>query len=418
MFVYIVIILALSLLAYIYDYRGSIRDLKRLKAVRRKQAKNILEIRRRNLKKVDRQWKHEKKIFERLILLFMIMVVGLRYHIGSDTVVYEWNFNTSYTPYFNVFIHTWTDYIQPLWIFVMSFCKTYIESFVAIQFFHAIIYHYLVYRFIRVNTQRTFTALLLAFSLVWFANSFEVLRESITASIYLNALLFLKKKKFLPYILLGVIAMGFHTFSFVIFAITPLFVRLNYKSLITLFIVVFFGVRFIDPTLINNVLILVSNMTGDAVRDKMALYIGEKDTTVVSALGLIRTLVLDIFLPLIVLKYSSNKDVFYKKLVLLWMLFSCTNSIIPILYRMNNYLTIVYIVLLVNVLYNRSIKNIKLHYLAAFLTICLFIMGLWDVYRPSPIIETRANIHYDCRYFPYKTIFEDPDPIREGLDYY
>ena len=99
------------------------------------------------------------------------------------------------------------------------------------------------------------------------------------------------------------------------------------------------------------------------------------------------------------------------------MIFASMTTKIPILYRFENYLTIIYVVLLVNMLYEHKIVNHLLHTLSVWLTVGTVLMGFWDVYRPSPM-EWRSNINYDCRYFPYKTIFQDPDPIREGLDYY
>ncbi|MBP3573489.1 MAG: EpsG family protein [Prevotella sp.] len=347
----------------------------------------------------------------------MIFVVGLRYHIGSDTVVYEWNFNTSYTPYFDQFLKDWNEKGQPLWWFVMSFCKTYFHSFVAVQFFHAIVYNIFLMKFIKRMTKWHFTALLIAFALIWFANSFEVLRESISAVIYMNALFFLYDKKYLKYILMGVLASGFHSFAFIIFILTPFVVKLNYKFLLTLFALIFVGIRFIDTTVINQALVVFSSLMSDSVSDKMALYIGQENSSIISLLGLLRSLFLNLLLPLLVLKYTdSNKD-FYKKLLLLWMIFASMTTKIPILYRFENYLTMIYVVLLVNMLYERKIVNHLLHTLSVWLTVGTVLMGFWDVYRPSPM-EYRSNIHYDCRYFPYKTIFQDPDPIREGLDYY
>lgn len=384
MTVYLIIGLTLLFLSYRYDYKGYVKH---------------------------------KDIWEKIIISFMIAVVGLRYHIGSDTVVYEWNFNTSYTPYFDQFLKEWNENGQPLWMFVMSFCKTYFHSFVAVQFFHAIVYNVFLMKFIKKMTRWQFTALLLAFSQIWFANSFEVLRESISAVIYMNALIYLQDKKYLKYILLGILASGFHTFAFIIFILTPVVTKLNYKFLLTMFVLVFVGVRFVDTTIINQALFAFSSLMSDSVSDKMSLYIGQENTSIVSLLGLVRSLFLNLLLPLLVLKYTTSSNDFYKKLLLLWMIFACMTSKIPILYRFENYLTVIYIVLLVNMLYEKKIKNQLLYNMSIWLTIGTFLMGFWDVYRPSPM-EYRPNVNYDCRYFPYKTIFQDPDPVREGLDYY
>ena len=385
MFPYLIIGLTLLFLSYKYDYKGAVRN---------------------------------RDLWQGLIVSFMIAVVGLRYHIGSDTVVYEWNFNTSYTPDFDVFIQDWQEYNQPLWMFVMSFCKTYLNSFVAVQFFHAIVYNVLLMRFIKKMTQWQFTALFLAFSQIWFANSFEVLRESISAVLYMNALLILREKKYLKYILLGVLATGFHSFAFIIFLLTPIVVNVGYKFLFVSFVIIYIVVRIIDVSIVNNALTAISLLMSDSVSDKMSLYIGQEDTTVISFLGLLRSFFLSLLLPLIVLKYSDPEKTFYKKLLILWMIFSSMTVKIPILYRMENYLTIIYIVLLVNMIYERRIPNKTLRIFSIWLLVGTVIMSFRDLYRPNNIIEYRSNIHYDCRYFPYKTIFQDPDPIREGLDYY
>ena len=385
MFPYLIIGLTLLFLSYKYDYKGAVRN---------------------------------RDLWQGLIVSFMIAVVGLRYHIGSDTVVYEWNFNTSYTPDFDVFIQDWQEYNQPLWMFVMSFCKTYLNSFVAVQFFHAIVYNVLLMRFIKKMTQWQFTALFLAFSQIWFANSFEVLRESISAVLYMNALLILREKKYLKYILLGVLATGFHSFAFIIFLLTPIVVNVGYKFLFVSFVIIYIVVRIIDVSIVNNALTAISLLMSDSVSDKMSLYIGQEDTTVISFLGLLRSFFLSLLLPLIVLKYSDPEKTFYKKLLILWMIFSSMTVKIPILYRMENYLTIIYIVLLVNMIYERRIPNKTLRIFSIWLLVGTVIMSFRDLYRPNNIIEYRSNIHYDCRYFPYKTIFQDPDPIREGIDYY
>ena len=55
MLIYLIIICMLLVLAYRYDYKGYVKN---------------------------------RNLWENAVLLLMIFVVGLRYHIGSDTVVY------------------------------------------------------------------------------------------------------------------------------------------------------------------------------------------------------------------------------------------------------------------------------------------------------------------------------------------
>lgn len=366
---------------------------------------------------VPKFFEKKKKRSEQILVALLIIVVGLRYHIGSDSVVYEWNFNTVETPYLADFFRQWQEYTQPLWTFVMSFSKTILKSFVAVQFFHAIVYNCLVYRFVKRLTPYYFTVMLLAYGMIWFANSFEVLRESISAALFFNALLCLKEKNYIKYILFGIIAMGFHRFAFLIFALVPIVLKFDYKILAAILALCFVGVRFIDTTLINSILLSLSGSLSDNARDQMLVYLAQQDSTVVSILGLMRVLVLDLALPIFVLVKTSSKYDFYKKLVVLWMIFSSMTSKVPILYRMNNYLTIIYIILLVQLIYSNMSDIKRYRDILVVLYFGTMVMSFWDIYRPSPM-ETRPEITYDCRYFPYKTIFEEPDRIREGLQYY
>ncbi|MBR3960006.1 MAG: EpsG family protein [Bacteroidales bacterium] len=358
-----------------------------------------------------------RSFWEKCVVTLLIVIVGLRYHIGSDTVVYEWHFKTIETPVLSDFFQKDNLLVQPLWAFVMSFCKTVFGSFIAVQFFHAIVYHVLAFRFIKKTTQYTFTALLFFFILLWFANSFEVLRESISSVIFLNSLFLLREKKFIKYILCAIVAMGFHSFAFIMFVLAPLVVFSNKYVLCIICALIYIVVQFVDLSEINRVLISVMAFS-DTIGNKATIYIGQKDSTVISFLGLIRLVFIGLFLPICVILFSDKKDSPFVKLVIFWMLLMLLKSKLPILYRMNNYLQLIYIVLLVNLLYNNTRTSIKsLKPLLIALSCGVLIMGYVDVYRPDPSFQS-SKVPYDIRYFPYRTVFQDPVPMRESESYY
>lgn len=446
MYFYLFIILFLAVLIYLYDIMGTRRN---------------------------------RSFWERFVLVSLIVIVGLRYHIGSDTVVYEWNFDTSATPRLDEFFNSEAIITQPLWLFVMSFCKTVFGTFVAVQFFHAIVFHLLSFRFIKKTTPYTFTALLFLFVLLWFANSFEVLRESISAAIFFNSLFFLEEKKYLKYVLCGVVATGFHVFASVIF-IVSFFVSLSNKTFLAIACVFLYLVfQAIDFSVVNNIMMAVFSVS-DSLSDKAQLYVGGENASVVSFLGILRWLVLGLFLPLCIIILSYNKNGLFIKLTIFWLLLSQLTSKLPILYRMDNYYKLIYIVLLVNVLYDihgkKRLKRIRLSLgesdaqrpreprparrrwrvvfprrrwrivlrgrfwsqfqlfqsrlartlrrkvgqlrpILVVLSFFVLVMGYKDVYRPDMNFQS-AQVPYDIRYFPYKTIFQDPDPLREAQEYY
>jgi len=384
MYLYLFIVLLLCVFIYKYDIKGN---------------------------------KRNRVFWERFVLVFLILIVGLRYHVGSDTVVYEWNFNTSATPNLGDFFKSDNIVTQPLWGLLMSFCKTVFGSFVAVQFFHAIVFHIFSFRFIKKTTSYTFTALLFLFVLLWFANSFEVLRESISSVIFLNALFYLKDKKYVRYILCAFLATGFHVFAFAIFLLALIVSICAKKVLIFSCVVLYFIAQMIDFSVVNQ-MIMNAVAFSDVLGDKVLLYVGEKDSTVISFLGVVRWLMLDLFLPIFVIIYTDKRNEFWIKFVVLWLFFSQLTSKLPILYRMDNYFQLIYIVLLVNILYNKVNRMImSFRPVLLILSSFVLIMGLRDVYRPDMNFQT-AKVPYDIRYFPYKTIFEDPDPLREAQSYY
>lgn len=446
MYFYLFIILFLAVLIYLYDIMGTRRN---------------------------------RSFWERFVLVSLIVIVGLRYHIGSDTVVYEWNFDTSATPRLDEFFNSEAIVKQPLWLFVMSFCKTVFGTFVAVQFFHAIVFHLLAFRFIKKTTPYTFTALLFLFVLLWFANSFEVLRESIASVIFLNSLFFFQEKKYLKYALCGIVATGFHVFASVLFILSFLVGLSNKKVLAVTCLFLYVIAQVIDFSVVNNMVMAVLSVSG-SLADKAQLYVGVENSSVVSLLGIFRWLVLDLFLPLCVIILSYKKNELFVKLVIFWLMLSQLTSKLPILYRMDNYYELIYIVLLVNVLYDvhgkKRYKRIRLYLdggdaqrprvhrparrrwrvvffrrrwrivlrgrdgreyqlfqsrfahtlrrrigqlrpILVALSVFVLVMGYRDVCRPDMNFQS-AQVSYDIRYFPYKTIFQDPDPLREAQKYY
>lgn len=354
--------------------------------------------------------------WERIIVLIMILVVGLRNHVGSDSIVYEWHFTTIRTPLLGEFFKTWYEYTDPLWTLVMSFCKTIFGSFVAVQFFHGVLFNILAYRFIKKTTKYTFTALLITFCTIWFANSFEVLRESICAGLFLNSTFLFNEKKYVKYFIVALIAVGFHPFSLIVFLLAPLVSILSMPILVGITIGGVLFVSVFDLSDVSTIMTLIMERVSEGSGERVLKYMQQKNTGEGSFLGYIRTVLLDYALPIIVVLLS--KDCFKRKMVLLLMFFNAITVKIPILYRMDNYFFVIFIVLTINVLYEqKNLKSKSLYGLLLFLTVSLCMMRMVDTYRPGPN-ESRKEVNYDCRYFPYTSILQAPDPVRENFNWY
>lgn len=348
-------------------------------------------------------------------MVILILLAGLRYHIGVDTVHYESQFYD--IPELQDILRDANLWSQPLWELLMSLVKTLTGSFVIFQFVHAIIFNTLLFRFLKRTTDKIFTALLFILCICWWHMSFEVLREALCVVIYLNALFYLKERNFSAYLLLGVIMLGIHHFSFVIMLITPIITILKPKYALPIVLIFAFFI-YNNLSLINYIGVTSLAFADEGIAEHMQYYI-ESDVygdNHQNFWGLLRILLMSILLPAITIIYSQRNDnmIFLNRILLLVPIVGILQTKMLIFFRLNSYLDILLIVCFVNVLYHSlTIKPIIKTSLYILVSLQLY-FGCSTFYRPYHI-EYRPNINYNCAHIPYKTIFQEPDPIRENL---
>ena len=127
MLIYIVILLILIYLSYWNDYKG-------------------------HTAKFDSQY--------RWTMIMLILLAGLRNHVGSDSIGYEHNFEDIHLLFRNVkSVKDIFTISQPFWNLSLYLVKITTDSFVVFQFFHAIVLNVLVFRFVKKVTPYCFTAI-------------------------------------------------------------------------------------------------------------------------------------------------------------------------------------------------------------------------------------------------------------------
>lgn len=361
--------------------------------------------------------KRGKTMWQWTLVFALIIMAGLRYHVGSDTIGYEETFKE--TPELGK-LRIEGLLSQPLWMLSLSFCKSVFGSFVSFQFYHAIFLNLLLFRFLRKTTSYIFSSLLVIFVVVWWNLSFEVLRESLCIAIYLNAVLFLRERRYFMYLLLGIIMVGFHWFAFAIVAITPfmLFTNLRWSFPIIGFgaIYLFF---FVDEFFFDMLEIYASDVfTGDSL-SRVNAYLGKDEGEGKSALnlfGMLRILFTSLVLPIFIVYYGKKdpqtKD--FGKILILCILIGILQTKLVIFARFFNYLNCITIVCVVNLIYMKSVRPMAMRFLFKFAFLFFIVNGFMSFYLPS-YNEHRPYVHYNCTHIPYRTIFEEPDPIRESM---
>lgn len=365
MFIYLFVVTLLLVLAFVFDYGNNESD---------------------------------KSTWQFIVVVLLILIAGLRYHIGGDSLNYEYEFY-HFTPALgDIFVSRYLS-SQFLWRLLMSFCYTYFHSFVALQLIHAFILNILLFRFIKKTTKYVFSALLIVFCVTWWNLSFEILRESLCVAIYLNAILSLKDRNYKSYIVLGLITMGLHWFSFVIVLITPILMFGNRKIVVSSIIIIsVYLFLFVDDQFFVWLDILSEEYVGGGMSKQINAYTGLDGglgRSVYNINGMVRTFMVYILFPIVTIYYSRkmSTDDDLNKLLILFVVFGVLQTKLVIFSRLYNYLNVLLIVYAVNIAYNKIIKNqlVRLMYV-----ILIFI------YLASGIMTFSQQ---KSNYVPYRSIF-------------
>lgn len=370
-----------------------------------------------------------KHFWEYVIVFVLILVSGLRNHVGSDSMVYEYTFYND-IGLLNTFFNgrDIVDLREPGWEFFMSFCKTLFGSFVVVQIIHALVLNLLLYSFFKKTTDKVFTALLISFLIIWFEFNFESLRQSLCVAMFLNSLFLLKEKKFLKYVLISIIAFSIQNFSIIIFLVAPLFLYFPKKILIPSFVIIIIACYlFLDENILNLLVLGSENLLNDSMQTKVLSYTQSDSYGFQNSNlnGWIKLIAFNIVLPLSVIclntqkikkekKYQSvnersisNMELF-NSMIMFYMCLGAIAAKFVILYRFQFYIAPILIVSSTILLYDKKVKS-----LFTFSFLFFFVIFMIDSARTLYMPSYRSLEPYDTRYFPYKSVFQDPDPVRE-----
>ena len=176
-----------------------------------------------------------KKIAWYFLFCYVILLVGLRYRVGSDTLVYIWGYDRLPSWGELNWSEIWSYEFQPLYVLLCAIAKSISPDFTVLQILHAFIINSCIFYFIRKNTQYPFTGLFLYFFLYFFYFNTEILRESLAIGIFLLNYKNLENKRWLRFYCGVFVSVLFH-FSALILVFFP-FIRLikfNWKYLLVI----------------------------------------------------------------------------------------------------------------------------------------------------------------------------------------
>lgn len=333
------------------------------------------------------------------LLIIFICTAGFSYRLGIDSIVYE-SFYLSYPSLNDI---NW-DLIrlfnenqgEPLWLIINSLIKNFTNDFCYLKIFIAIFVNCSIFWFVKKHSGTPFMVILFYYLFQFWNFNYEILRESLTLSLFLLALhqILDGKNNITLYYLIIIPAIFIQYFS--IFALFfPLLKRFYAYNLKTLILFSFIAIPFImsvsgfivnlgvfNETItdkMNNKYLLGNNIYGDGVFNLFG---------VIQRLGIIALS----FNMLVSIKNKIDKNIYsyaiiYSLVLILTMGFA-------VLYRVNNYFSILFYICIAS--YVKELFSIYKNDLFRYSVIVLFIILM---------IQPKFDVNYYRKYTPYSSIF-------------
>ena len=332
-----------------------------------------------------------KRILVVVILLYMILLMGFRYRVGMDTMIYMKKMEQ--IPPINVLLrqNILDQVYEPAYLIICSVCKYFTKEFWPIQMVMNAIMTTCVFIFLYRSCKNVFTGIFVFLLLQWLYYSTEIMRESVAISIFLLNYKNLEEKKWIRYYLFSLFSISFHySAALVWFLPFVRFLKPNFA-----YILFCIGMLAITPIVEEfNKLINIGIVT-----QKLRYYVDQAEILNMNwrIAEMIKT-GFPAILALVMYRYSHLENK-YTHLVLLQFLFCCGAFAVPVIFqRFSNYTSVFVTVSLANYIGTRSVGvNLRAVVLGAILmSQTIYYYSMWPTW------------------YPYVSVFEpEKNPARE-----
>lgn len=363
-------------------------------------------------------------------LICFVLLAGLRYRIGVDSIRYETHFDNIPELFELQFSDLSIYYFEPFFVILESVIKTFTSEFYIFQLVHACFVNIVIFSFIKKNTKNVYTAILIYYVCLYPSFMFEIIRESYAVAFFLLSCSALKKSKWIKYYVFSIIAFMFHTSAIIVF-IFPLFKILNIskfliirkRTIILLFITFIIGYIIQDSFFdIIKIIEINEKIANKASSYSESLLAGQT----YNINGIISVVFRRIIYPFLAILYLNkiSKSFSFEYMVFLGFIVTVLSIPISILYRFNSYFFMFSILCISEALFyvfsNKSLalkKNFA--YSALNMYLLLFPLLSFQIYGFMSRIDNTKYYEY-MRYYPYSSILtKDIDNNREAVfNYY
>lgn len=331
------------------------------------------------------------------LCLLNILVFGLRYRVGIDTLNYIDLYSS--VPSIGSFslLNIKGSTTAPLFLLLMSFCKSITNDFVLFQMIHSIVLNVTIFAFFKKTCDNPFVGFLLFFFFLGTYFNTEILKESYAICCFLWGYDAMMMKNWKKYYLFAILGMGFHYGALILFLI-PMFMMLRFnKRFVFVSILFMLSISTLVP-------LVISSISHEGLQSRAMSYEGMLENGVLNINYVIMAIIKFVFAPLAILWYGRKLgDIVseqHEALVCAFVLMGLGCVSYQVMFqRFSNYFFPFYIVCVANVI--RCLSDYKRMVCLALILFVVVPYG-YDYLKPTLII----------RWFPYHSIL---DPQEETL---
>ena len=366
-----------------------------------------------------RRLTNDKWMHYGIVLLIFILVAGLSYRLGVDSLRYEFYFYDSFEyTWDGLFKHMTKSHGEPLFVLTNLLVKDSFGEFFVSRLIMSVLYHSVFFWFVRKHSSAPFTTLFLYAIFQYFNFNFQVVRETMAVACFLIGLdgLIRPKPNYIRYVCSVVLAMGFHHFAFIAIFF-PLFFGMKPGYFYLISLIVLFLVGSSLSIVIGNIAEL--EMLDDNLSQKVEGYIESTrygSRTISSVVNWI-ALFFGILIPYCIMVFHGKKA--NSRLVSLALLYIVITVLrytsFGILFRINSYLFFCFAIVVSQALYDNLyqkdilIKRSKRHTWAS--SLCMWCITIMIVYRFVFLFIGGMTMYY-----PYSSVITHSlDETRESL---
>ena len=348
---------------------------------------------------------HYRKLFAvcvYAIIVFLILIAGLRYRVGCDSLYYIDTY-TSMPTWENWEFFSFDEGYGPLWYLFCAISKTLGEDFVYLQLLHAIIVNLTFFYVFRKKSVNIISCFLVYFLIYYIYYNMEILREALAVCVFCFNISNLIERKYFRYYLGCVFSIGFH-YSALVLLIFPLLnylLKIKHANLILgigggLIIFIFF---YILP---NNYVIFMDFVPVIGLKLKSYSTLEMNNVLGILYYAISFIAFLGFYLIAIKNKLMDKQDNNIMKMLLLFLFLGAMNQG---LMRISNYLIPFAIPYIVNVGYSlismKKSVNSKIVFIGCF-SLLIFQKSYYYMTDTSHLV---ANTRQYELWYPYESVF-------------